>query len=109
MRVQHLAEVALSSWLPVCCRLHVEANVGELRRERGCDEEHVLLRVGEKLLGQAIFVMGAVDGEGRHARTHPGDAVLSIGCVIDRRRTSGGREETQLVKRDAVQERKKDL
>ncbi len=109
IRIQNLPEVALGSRLPVSRGLHVQANVGKLGRERRGNEEGVLLRVGEKLLGEAVFVVGAVDSESGHARTHPRDAVLAVGCVIDRRRTAGGGEEAQLVKRDAIQEREENL
>ncbi len=109
MGIENLPEVSLCPWLPVRRRLQIKAHVGQLWSERGRDEEGVLLGIGEVLLGQSVFVVGAVDGEGGDTRTQPGDAVLPVGRVINRWRTSGRGKEAKLVKRDAIQERKEDL
>src|SRR5258708_4142799 len=109
MRVQHLAEVALGSRLPGWGWLEVEGKGGKVGGERGGDQEGVLLGVREVLLGQAVFVMGAVNGKGRDAGAEPGDAVLAVRGVVDRRRTGRRSEESELVERDAIQEREEDL
>src|ERR1700736_117924 len=109
MSFEHLSEVALASRLPVGRRLHVEADVGELGRERGRDEECVLVGVGEDLFGQPILMVGAVDGEGGYSGSEPADSVLAVARVVNRWRSSSGREEAQLVQRDAVESRKEDL
>ena len=109
MRVDDAAEVALGAGLPVRGCLHVEAEVGKLRREGGRDQERVFFGVGEDLLGQSVLVVGGVDFEGRHARAEPGNGVLAIGGVVNRRSTAGGDEKTQFVKRDVVEKGEKDL
>src|ERR1700730_8099918 len=109
MSFEHLPEVALASRLPVRRGLHVEAYVGELGRERGCVEKRVLVGVGEDLFGQPVLMMGAVDGERGDSRREPADSVLAVAGVVDRWRSSSGREEAQLVQRDAVEGRKEDL
>src|SRR5258708_36682145 len=97
MSVQDLSEIALAARLPVRRGLHVEANVRELGREGGRDEQRILVRVGEELLRQSIFVVSAVDRERRDARGEPGDAVLAVARVIDWRRPAGRGEESKLV------------
>jgi len=89
--------------------LHIEAYVRKLRGERGRDEESVLFRVGEELLDQAVFVMGAFDRESRDARAQPADAVLSVSSVVDRWRSSSGGEKSKLVERYPVEEWKENL
>src|SRR5437899_1753854 len=109
MSFEHLSEVALAARLPVRRRLHVEADVGELRRERGRDEKRVLVGVGKDLLGQAVLMVGAVDGERGDSRREPGDSMLAVARVVDRRRSSRRGEEAQLVQRNAVEGGKEDL
>jgi hypothetical protein len=109
MRVEDLAEVALRPRLPMSRGLHVELHVGQLRSEGGADQDRVFLGIREVVLGQAVFVMSAVDGEPRSARSEPRDPVLPVTGVIDRRRSAGGCEEAQLVQRDAVDGWKEDL
>ena len=78
MRVDDAGKVALGSRLPVGRGLHVEAEVGQLRREGRSDQDRVLLRVGEELLGQSVFVVCRLDSEARHAGAEPADVVLAI-------------------------------
>jgi len=78
MRIDDAGKVALGSRLPVGRGLHVETEVGQLRREGRSDQERVLLRVGEELLGQSVFVVCRLDPEARHARAEPADVVLAI-------------------------------
>ena len=97
MRVEHVGEVALGAGLPMGGRLHVEADVWELGSERRRNQKRVLLGIREKLLGQAIFLVSAVDGERGHAWTGPRDAVLAVAGVVDRGSSTSGREEAQLM------------
>src|SRR4029077_11360765 len=94
---------------PVRRGLHVQAHIWELGCERGRDQHRVLIRIREELLGESIFVVSAVDLEGRDAGRKPGDAVLAVAGVINRWRTSRGGEEAQLVERYPVDGRKKDF
>ncbi len=109
MRIEDLAEVALGSRLPVCRCLHVEADVGQLGREGGRDEQGVLVGVGEELLGQAIFVVGAVDRERGDAGREPRNPMVAITRIVDRGRASGGGEEAQLVQHNPIEGREEDL
>src|SRR4029077_3622753 len=99
MRIEDLAEVALAPRLPVRRGLHVQAHIWELGCERGRDQHRVLIRIREELLGESIFVVSAVDLEGRDSRRKPGDVVLAVAGVIDRWRTSRRGEEAQLMER----------
>ncbi len=86
MRVEHLAEVALGAGRPVRRSLHEETDVRQLGSEGARDDHRVLVGVGNELLREAVLVVRALNGEGRHAWAQPGDAVLAVTRVVDRRR-----------------------
>src|SRR5262245_42475772 len=101
--------VALGAGLPVRGGLHVEAEVGQLWGEGRGDEHRVELGVGEELLGQPVLVMSRIDPESRHAWRDPGDRVLAVDGVIDRRGAAGGGEEAELVEGDSIEKGEEDL
>src|SRR5579859_2312248 len=107
--VDDTAEVAFRARLPVRGCLHVKAHVGKLRAEVGGDEQGVLVRVGEDLLGQPVLVMGRVDLERRHPRAQPADAVLSVATVVDGWSAAGRGKKAELVQCYAVKKGKEDL
>jgi len=109
MGVEHLGEVPLGAGRPVCRRLHVEANVGQLRREGAGDYQCILIGIGDEILGQPVFVVSAFDRERGDSRREPGDLVLSVTRIVDRRRSTGRREEPQLMQDDALKRRIENL